>query len=199
MNKYFFQSFWDFIGIPFRFVLFDQQWLPRFGWTTFEEERMKAVIPRLRGQLLDIGAGSNSLVRRYGQGVGVDIIDLGGGALVIWDTANLPFSQASFDTITLIACLNHIPNRREVLQEARRLIRPSGRLVLTMIGPILGNIGHAIWWYSEDKKRGGMQEGEVGGLSTRRVIDLCRQAGFELESHSRFLYGFNHLYIFNPI
>ena len=34
-----------------------------------------------------------------------------------------------------------------------------------MINPILGYIGHELWWYSEDKHRGGMEEGEVGAAS----------------------------------
>ncbi len=184
--------------MPFRFIFFAQHWLPRFGWTTLEEERINAVIPHLKGNLLDIGAGQNSLVKNYGQGIGVDVFDWGGGALVVQDSAHLPFSDASFDSIAFIACLNHIPNRQEVLKEAHRLIRPSGRLVLTMIGPMLGKVGHAIWWYSEDKKRGGMAKGEVGGLSGRQVVGLCEEAGFKLEMHSRFLYKLNHLYVFRP-
>ena len=97
-----------------------------------------------------------------------------------------------------MAALNHIPNRPAVLHEVRRLIRPDGRLVITMINPILGGVGHALWWYSEDKHRGGMKEGEVGGLWSGRVVGLCREAGFELVRHRRFVYGLNHLYVFRP-
>ena len=138
------KSLWDFIGIPFRMVLFDQAWLSFFRWTTFEEERLNFVLPHIQGKLLDIGAGRNALVKRYGNGIGVDVFDWGGGAMVVQDTYNLPFENDSFDTITFIACLNHIPNREAVLREARRLIKPSGRIIITMINPILGKIGHAI-------------------------------------------------------
>jgi SAM-dependent methyltransferase len=189
---------WDFVGIPFRFVLFDQAWLPTFGWTTLEEERLNRVYPHLGGKLLDIGAGPNTLVKHYGNGVGVDVFDWRGGALVVEDTAHLPFEDQSFDTITLIACLNHIPNRAEVLAEARRLIRTEGRLVITMINPILGDIGHAVWWYSEDKHRGGMKEGEMGGMWTSHIVQLCADAGFSLKKHESFLYGLNNLYVFEP-
>ncbi len=191
------QSIWDFIGIPFRLVLFDQAWLPRFGWTTLEEERLNAVLPHLRGRLLDIGAGPNTLVQRYGNGIGVDVVDWGGGVMVVQDTSRLPFESESFDTITFIACLNHIPYRQAALREARRLIRPDGRLIITMINPLLGDFGHAIWWYSEDKKRGGMKEGEVGGMWTSEIVQLCQTAGFRLTLHRRFVYGMNNLYIFN--
>lgn len=193
------QTGWDFIGIPFRLVLFNQAWLPRFGWTTLEDERLNAVLPHIQGRLLDIGAGSNTLVRRYGNGIGVDVHNWGGGVMVLKDSSRIPFCDRSFDTITLIACLNHIPNRQAVLYEARRLIKPDGRLIITMINPILGDIGHAVWWYGEDRKRGGMKKGEVGGLWSHHIEQMCRQAGFQLQLHRRFVYKMNNLYIFKAV
>ena len=192
------QAVWDFIGAPCRLLLFDQAWLPRFGWSTLEEDRLRAVLPHVAGQVLDVGCGPNTLVRAHGRGVGVDVHDWGGGGLGVADTSRLPFEPDSFDTITMVACLNHIPYRQAALIEARRLIKPDGRLIVTMIGPVTGGVGHALWWYSEDKKRGGMVEGEVGGLANREVIRLCRAAGFELSLHRRFEYGLNNLFVFVP-
>lgn len=199
MKKTFLKSLWDFIGIPFRLVLFDQAWLPFFRWTTLEEERLNFVLPYIRGELLDIGAGYNTLVKKYGKGIGVDVFDWGGGAQVVQDTSKLPFGDKSFDTITFIACLNHIPNRDKVLGEVRRLLKPGGKIIITMIDPILGGIGHAIWWYSEDKHRGGMLDGEVGGMWTKDIIELCEAKGFRLASHQRFVYGMNNFYLFTTL
>ena len=195
-KKTFAQALWDFIGIPARLVLFPPEWLERCGWTTLEAERMAHVLPEIRGRLLDIGAGPNTLVKLHGNGSGVDVFDWGGGAIVVKDTAELPFPDRSFDTIAFIACLNHIPNRQQVLHEAKRLLAPGGRVVMTMINPVLGGVGHAIWWYSEDKHRGGMLPGEVGGLWTRDIVAMCEAAGLRLEKHERFVYGMNHLYVF---
>ena len=199
MTKSLWQELWDFIGIPARFVLFDQQWLHRFRWTTLEDERISFVLPVVRSRLLDIGAGTNALVRRYGDGVGVDVYDWGGEALVVKNAARLPFSDQSFDTVTFVASLNHIPNRVEALFEAHRLLKPTGQLLITMINPIFGGIGHAIWWYSEDKIRGGMKDGEAGGLWTSNIVALCTQAGFQMREHRRFLYGLNNFYRFGPV
>jgi SAM-dependent methyltransferase len=190
------QAVWDLVGAPFRLVLFDQKWLPRFHWTTLEDERLGVVLPYVCGRLLDVGAGTNELVRRHGDGIGVDVVEWGGGARVVADTSKLPFEDASFDTITFIACLNHVPYRDAALREARRLIKPGGRLIVTMIDPILGGVGHVIWWYAEHAHRGGMKEGEVGGLWNRDVIRLCEEAGFWLEVHRRFVYGMNNLFVF---
>lgn len=195
-RKSFLQAIWDLVGVPFRLVLFDQKWLPYFGWTTLEEERLAAVLPHIQGRLLDIGAGPNTLVKRYGNGVGIDVHDWGGGATIVEDTSRLPFEDGSFDTVAFVACLNHIPYREAVLREAKRLLKPGGRLIITMINPLLGGIGHAIWWYSEDKQRGGMAEGEVGGMWTRDILRLCGGAGFQLEVRKRFLFRLNNLYVF---
>ncbi len=191
------QAAWDAIGIPFRLALFPQTWLPALGWTTLEEERLAAVLPHVRGRLLDVGAGTNNLVRLHRDGVGVDVHDWGGGVVVVPDTSQLPFPAASFDSVTFVACLNHIPNRAEALAEARRLVRRGGRLVITMIDPVLGGVGHAIWWYGEDRHRGGMKPGEVGGLWPREVVRLAEAAGFSLVRHERFVYGMNHLFVFD--
>lgn len=178
-------------------MLFDQAWLPKFGWTTLEQERINAVFPYIDGLLLDIGAGTNTLVKLYGRGVGVDVINWHSGALLIEDSARLPFKDNQFDTITFVACLNHIPNRIQVISEVKRLIKKDGKMIITMINPILGNIGHALWWYSEDKKRGGMKDGELGGMWSKEVIEICERADFLLISHHRFLFGLNNLYIFS--
>lgn len=191
------QSIWDFIGIPFRLVFFDQKWLHRCKWTTLEEERLNMVVPYIEGNLLDIGAGQNTLVKMYGNGIGVDVFDWGDGALVIEDTSKLPFPDHSFHTVTIIAALNHIPNRKSVLHEVRRVIKQDGQLIITMIDPVLGGIGHAIWWYSEDKARGGMIEGEVGGIWTHDLVLMCSEEGFSLQIHRKFLYGLNNFYLFN--
>jgi SAM-dependent methyltransferase len=190
------RAVWDFVGLPFRLALFPQAWLPAFGWTTLEEERLAAVRPWVRGRLLDVGAGPNALVRAHGDGVGVDVHDWGGGALVVDDASRLPFPDASFDTVAFVASLNHMPNRGAALHEARRLLRPGGRVVVTMINPVLGGIGHAIWWYGEDRERGGMKPGEVGGLWTRDIVALCARARLRLVHHSRFVCRMNHLYVF---
>jgi len=195
-NKSIIQSIWDFVGIPFRLVLFDQKWLQRWGWTTLEDERINTVIPHIHGYFLDIGAGPNTLVKRHGNGIGIDVFDWGGGALIVEDTSQLPFPNQSFDTVTIIASLNHIPNRNAVLHEVRRVIKPDGQLIITMIDPVLGGIGHSIWWYSEDKGRGGMIEGGVGGIWTRDLIQMCLEEGFYLSLHRRFVYGMNNFYIF---
>lgn len=165
----------------------------RLGLTSLQTERLRAIIPLVQGRLLDIGAGDNLLVKLYSNGIGVDVYDFGGGATIVEDSRNLPFSDASFDTVTFIACLNHIPYRNEVLKEAYRILKPGGKIIATMIPPLLGIVGHAIWWYSEEKERG-MAEGEVMGISDNDMKNLLSETGFSKIGKTTFLYGMNRLY-----
>jgi len=175
-------------------VLLPDAWSRALRLTSLEDERLRNVLPHIRGRLLDVGAGNNHLVRLYGDGVGVDVHDWGGGAMVVEDTRRLPFEDATFDTVTFIACLNHIPYREDVLREVHRLLRPDGQVVVTMIGRIIGEIGHKIWWYSEDKHREVMA-GELMGMAPTMVLQLLTEAGFSNRRHLRFLYGLNHLFV----
>jgi SAM-dependent methyltransferase len=46
------------------------------------------------------------------------------------DAQQLPFDDESFDAATMISMLHHVEDRRAALAEARRILRPGGRLVL---------------------------------------------------------------------
>lgn len=196
MKKSLWQEIKDFITAPLRLTVLPDDVATRLGLTSLEEERIRAVLPYIRGRLLDIGAGRNRLVQRYGNGIGVDVYDWGGGALIVEDSSNLPFPDESFDTVTFLASLNHIPYRKAVLKEAYRLLRPGGRVIVTMIDPLLGWIGHKLfWWYDRDQHERGIAPGEVWGLWPREVKELLTQAGFEVCLHKRFVYGLNNLFV----
>jgi SAM-dependent methyltransferase len=143
--------------------------------------RVRTVLPYVKGQLLDIGCGTNELVQSYGNGVGVDVYQWGTVDLVVVNTAALPFDDGSFDTVAIIAALNHIPNRREVLREAHRLLRADGRLIVTMIPPRLSRVWHFFRrsWDVDQKERG-IAPGEVFGFTRKEVRSLLNEAGFEV-------------------
>lgn len=165
--------------------------------------RIAAVLPHLRGRVLDVGCGTNELLARYraecadveaARSVGVDIYDWPGADLLVEDSSDLQYADASFDTVAFVASLNHIPNRRDVLRECRRLIRPGGTVVVTMLPPRLSWAWHKLrrpWDADQIERR--MQPGEVYGLTRRQVDELLLEAGFEPMEHRRFMFGMNLL------
>ena len=161
------------------------------------KRRVKAVLPHISGRLLDVGCGSNQLVRHYANGVGIDVHPWPGADVVVDDTAMLEWESGSFDTITIVAALNHIPNRAAVLNECRRVLRPGGRVVITMLTPRTSRIWHWLRapWDADQRDRG-MKAGEVYGFTPGEVLDLFRRAGFTLLAQRRFMLGFNRVYVF---
>ena len=59
---------------------------------------------------------------------------------VVDANTDLPFSGASFDAITCIDAINHLPDRPRVLGDWRRVLKPGGRMLftdpITVTGPL---------------------------------------------------------------
>lgn len=160
--------------------------------------RIKAMLPHIRGRLLDIGCGTNKLVKSYmGEGIGVDVYQWGGDVdLLLDNSAKLPFKNETFDTVTIAGALNHIPNRSEVLAEAHRILRQNGRIVITMIPPRLSRVWHFLRksWDVDQKERG-MKPGEVFGLTRREVHYLLSEAKFDILLEKTFMLGINRVIV----
>jgi len=55
----------------------------------------------------------------------------------------LPFSDASFDSITCIDAINHLPDRPRMIAEWARLLKPGGRLLFTDPTTVTGALTNA--------------------------------------------------------
>lgn len=165
-----------------------------------EATRINKVLPHIQGELLDLGCGLNQLKKAYGSGIGVDVFAWDNVDLVVDDTASLPFSDEQFDTISIIAALNHIPNRVEVIKECYRILKPDGKIIITMIPPVISTIWHVLRkpWDVDQSERG-MKEGEVYGLNKKQIVSLFKDQGFYLSYDEGFMLNINRLYIFKKI
>jgi SAM-dependent methyltransferase len=84
-----------------------------------------------------------------------------------------------------------------VIAECRRVLRPDGRVVVTMLTPGISRVWH--WLrrpWDPDQRHRGMQPGEVYGFSPSEMNALFEAHGFRLHSSRRFMLGLNRLYVF---
>ena len=159
-----------------------------------EPWRLRVVRPFVRGRLLDLACGYNNLSRAHGFGLGADVFPWEGIDVRIEDAARLPFRDGSFDTASVVAALNHIPNREAALLAVMRVLRPGGLFLVTMIGPWTGRLAHLLF-HQDEARRGGMRPGEVDGIGPRAMRALLQRAGFELVREVPFQLGLNRLYV----
>jgi SAM-dependent methyltransferase len=169
--------------------------------TPLDEERVAIALRHCRGLLLDIGCGTNELASAYrsrrGTAIGVDVHPWP-GADVVCDTTRLPFPDRHFDTVVMLACLNHVPRpkRSQVLREARRVLKDEGRLMITMINPVVGFVVHAIRRrYDLDQLERGIGEEEAKGLWGKEVKELLARSRLRLAEAIPFVFSLNRLYI----
>ena len=110
--------------------------------------RLKQVLPYLRQypncRLLDIGCGREAKLLRevepfIASGIGIDFKvaaikteKLGVLSLTLQD--KLPFEDASFDFISILAVMEHLECDEEILKECARVLRPGGGMLITVPG-----------------------------------------------------------------
>ena len=204
------QKFKDFIALPLRAVaLFE---VNKWGLTSTQAERFEYAAKEVRGHCLDIGCGKyNLFVQKYlnGNGVGVDVFPYEGltEENIVTSLENFPFSNHSFDSVTFIASLNHVPKelRDKELAESNRCLNPGGNVVVTMPCAFAGVLIHKIvaaydsvfsTHYDVDSVRG-MHEDEDYYLPDAEIIERLKRAGFRDITKKYFWtqWGMNHAFI----
>ncbi|MGP9820438.1 methyltransferase domain-containing protein [Salinarimonas sp. NSM] len=154
------------------------------------EWRTRVVLCAINGFVVDLACGDNRIVRRHGTGRGVDIDARGqDDVLVAPDFATLPFETGSVDTVTIVASLNYFEAPLDVLREAHRILRPTGRLVLTMSNPAVMRVWHKFRdpWVRKP------------AVDDAELATLLSQSGFRRVARRGFMLGANALTIAEPV
>lgn len=94
-------------------------------------------------EILDVGCGTGAnlaALSRFGRVEGVEsepaAVELarqdGRWVVTLGSGAELPYDDGSFDVVTLLDVIEHVPDDRSLLGEARRVLRPGGTLLVTV-------------------------------------------------------------------
>jgi SAM-dependent methyltransferase len=160
-----------------------------------DAQRLRGVwIPQARGEVLEIGAGSGLNLPFYSREVrrvvGVDpSLELQRMARARVDAARLPveflaqsaeeplpLSAASFDTVVTTWTLCSIPDVSRALQEARRVLKPDGRLIFIEHGRAPD--AKVIAW--QERLTPFWKHATGGCRLNRKIDDLIAAAGFRV-------------------
>lgn len=103
----------------------------------------------------------------------------------------IPFPDESFDAVAATGVLEYVPDVRGALQELCRVLRPGGRLVVSMPNPLAP---YAVWrghvWYPlADRLRRRSRTARPRGIRRRSFLPLVASAGMtvEGEQHVNFM------------
>lgn len=191
------QSVLNFVAFPYRALVLNPN-ASADPLLCLRDERMIHVRRSVRGRVLDIGCGPENVFvsRYYPNGLGVDVFQYPGLAPEqIVDPVRLPFADASFDTVTLIANVNHIPQSkiRDEFREIGRVLKADGRLVITRIGTLVSFLTHNVVhlqsklsskYYDMDHERG-LEDDERLSVPLAEINQLAASVGATLQARER--------------
>ncbi|WP_210324170.1 class I SAM-dependent methyltransferase [Azorhizobium oxalatiphilum] len=102
---------------------------------------LRGPLSAVRGQVLDVGAGQAPWTGMLGpdaryMGVDIEKADAFGmmrvPGVVYYDGGRLPMDDGSFDTLMCVEVLEHVPDPEALLADMHRVLKPGGRLLLTV-------------------------------------------------------------------
>lgn len=167
--------------------------------------RIRRVLPCIRKhrhcRMLDLGCGWEARFLRSVEpfietGVGIDfkapLLNEGKirtECLTIMD--RLPFAEASFNLVTMLAVLEHLEQPEAILREIHRVLAPGGQLVLTVPSkaarPVLEFLAFRLGIVSRAEIMD--HKAYYDRDSLRQLLQLT---GFTLRSHRYFQLGMNN-------
>lgn len=148
-----------------------------------ELEAVRLLLPP-EGTGLEVGVGSGRFAAPLGIALGVEPSEAmarlareRGVAVLAGVAEALPFADTTFDLVLMVMVLCFVDDAKLALQEAHRVLKPGGCLVLAFIDR-LSELGQQY----QRTKNSDKYYRDATLYSTDEIIGLLQQAGFSLDS-----------------
>lgn len=104
-------------------------WPDRLAYNFLRNKRVAFAVNQIkyRGSVLDIGCGDMAFLSSIKAQTRIGLDTLYGSKV----NGVLGFADSSFDFVTMFAMLEHLDNPEPILREIKRVLKPTGKLVLT--------------------------------------------------------------------
>jgi SAM-dependent methyltransferase len=163
-----------------------------------QQQRLARVLPFLEAPVLDVGCGDGAAYRYAPEGyVGLDrdpapLAQQRDALTRVLGTADrLPFADGAFKTVLAMAVLEHVDDPVACLREARRVLAPGGRVVLTTPTPMGDHLHHWLAKVGITSKHAADEHQSV--MSPARLQRAVADAGFGVSHFRVFLLGGNQV------
>ena len=170
------------------------------------DQRLQVVSDNLRGDVLDIGCGYGRIVPRLPAGSAYVGLDSGSEILQYLrktypkheyyqlDLDTEPFQLGrKFDTILMLAVVEHLTQPERVLCQASQHLKPDGRLLITTPAPVGAQIhryGSRFGLFS--RLAADDHETIFNRASLQKLLESC---GLQIDRYRKFLFGGNQLFV----
>ncbi len=181
----------DFLFFPLRALILIEN--DKLGLSSLASERFSYVSKEVQGFCLDVGCGKhNRFITEFlrDNGKGIDCYRYEGltEKHIVANMEHFPFDDSTFDSVTFIANINHIPSKKKdiELSEAYRCLKKGGNIIITMGNPLAELLVHKLVSFYDrflgtnldlDNIRG-MDEEESYYLLDKEIKARLNRAGF---------------------
>lgn len=143
-----------------------------------------------RGRVLEIGPGEAVFDRKGCEFIAINV-SRRGDPRVFADGQSLPFKAASFDAIVATEVIEHVRYPYKLLREIRRVVRPSGRVLLSTPNAAtpVNRVALALFGLFPDDRtlHEGQDVGHLHFFTRRSFIEAVRAGGFAISREWDFL------------
>ena len=176
----------------------------QYYWHKKRFETITAMIEKSSRRILDIGCngGTFSKIIKDAAGkanlIGIDInkqsvkyavYKNNGITFLVADGQKLPFKNNSFDLVTCLEMLEHVPSPELVINEVNRCLDKDGQIILLVPNSV--NFLFRIIWYAWTNLGKGRiwNEAHLNDFDEEQLLTIILKFGFELIKKKNILHG----------